>query len=285
MCVYMSARAASAITALAGHRAVLIPAASDFTPLVLIGGTGQWVDSWTTHVSGFRDRPLLLYETAGQGKVAHDLSDMTLTRHTRDLQAVLAAAGWADRPVDLAGFSFGGRLAMAAAASGGLQVRRVVSTAVASRRTARGRFALRGCLASLRSGDMQGFGYQITLASYSSSFLAEHEARVPKWVDALARECTSEGVGAIIAETLATEEEEHPLHTERLASRIASAGAVEGGLIISGTEDAFSTLSSGADLARVAGWEHLPIEGAAHAVPLEKPRAWRDAVKGFLAKP
>ena len=95
-------------------------------------------------------------------------------------------------------------LAMAAAASGGLQVRRVVSTAVASRRTARGRFALRGCLASLRSGDMQGFGYQITLASYSSSFLAEHEARVPKWVDALARECTSEGVGAIIAETLAT---------------------------------------------------------------------------------
>ena len=55
-----------------GHRAVrlgpLRPPAVPRPPLVLIGGTAQWIDSWTGHLKALaRQRQVLLYETRGQG--------------------------------------------------------------------------------------------------------------------------------------------------------------------------------------------------------------------------
>ena len=61
--------------ALLGHRALLLGptdasalSLAPRPPLVLLGGTAQWLDSWTGHLSALaRRRRVLLYETRGQG--------------------------------------------------------------------------------------------------------------------------------------------------------------------------------------------------------------------------
>ena len=59
-------------TIIAGHRALLVgPMRTDVPsrpPLVLLGGTAQWLDSWQGHLTALaQSRRVLLYETRGQG--------------------------------------------------------------------------------------------------------------------------------------------------------------------------------------------------------------------------
>ena len=81
---------------LAGHRAMLLgplkAAAAPRPPLVLIGGTAQWLDSWTGHLTALAGkRKVLLYETRGQagafaqeGSAQKDVADCRLGTHADD---------------------------------------------------------------------------------------------------------------------------------------------------------------------------------------------------------
>ena len=136
-----------------GHRAVrlgpLRPPAVPRPPLVLIGGTAQWIDSWTGHLKALaRQRQVLLYETRGQGGATSslDVSCCDLRTHAEDFAAVVEAGldeHLLNAPVDVCGFSFGGRVALAAAAAGeGPRIRRLCLTGVSADRGQRGRLAL-----------------------------------------------------------------------------------------------------------------------------------------------
>ena len=96
------------IIALQGHRALVLgPTTSQSMPrppLVLLGGTAQWLDSWTGHLTALaRRRRVLLYETRGQGggfaapgtRQADDV-DVGLQVHADDFWEVLEKSGLAD---------------------------------------------------------------------------------------------------------------------------------------------------------------------------------------------
>ena len=86
--------------AIRGHRAVTLgplrPPANfpPRPPLVLIGGTAQWIDSWTGHLKALaRERQVLLYEARGQGGASSslDVSCCDLRTHAEDFAAVVEA--------------------------------------------------------------------------------------------------------------------------------------------------------------------------------------------------
>lgn len=88
-----------ALLELGGHRAVLCghPGDGSVPPLVLIGGTAQWLDSWAGHLPAFaRGRQCLAYEPRGQAGGARalagmpdlDLTDCSLAAHASDFWEV-----------------------------------------------------------------------------------------------------------------------------------------------------------------------------------------------------
>lgn len=303
-----AASSSSAPMNLAGHRAILLgplrPAADTAPPLVLLGGTAQWLDSWTGHLTALAaKREVLLYETRGQGGAfassALDVSTSSLDVHAADFLRVVEAGLPASTPssrqqIDCVGFSFGGRVAMAAAAAaaqaqaqqtatqGQLPLfRRLCVTGVSADRGPRGRLALQSWRQSLAADDLKGFVWKLILDTYSGSTLQEREAQVPSWVEAVAAANTVEGLREIVEQTH-TEDPADPYHPLSMAHRIRSLGAVEKGLLLCGEEDVLSPQEGAEALAEAAGWRYEAIPRAAHAAPIEQPVVWRRRVLDFL---
>ena len=104
---------------------------------------------------------MLHFELRGQGRTTSlPLEQCGLATHVDDVRQLLDAADFARapaEPVDLVGFSFGGRVALAVAATMPHRVRRVVVTGVPADRGATGRAILKAWAAALRRGDLEGF--------------------------------------------------------------------------------------------------------------------------------
>ena len=278
-----------------GHRAVrmgpLKPPAVPRPPLVLIGGTAQWIDSWTGQMTALaRERQVLLYETRGQGGATSslDVSRCDLAQQAEDFAAVVEAGldeCLLNAPIDVCGFSFGGRVALAAAAAGnGPRIRRLCLTGVSADRGHGGRLALHSWKASLAAEDLCGFAWRLILDTHSSAYLAEHEAQVPGWVQAIVEANSSAGLRALVEQTH-TEEADDRHHPRVMAARTRAAGVVEAGLVIAGTDDIMAPPDASRMLAEEGGWQFREVAGAAHAVPIEQAVAWRRAVLGFLDAP
>ncbi len=257
-----------------------------------MGGTAQWLGSWSGHLTALaQSRRVLLYETRGQGGAfaaaeseQANVVDCSLRRHAEDFATVLEAAGLGGAgECDVCAFSFGGRVAMAAAAlaSSPVRIRRLVVTGVAADRGARGRLAILSWRASLSAGDLRGFVWRLILDTHSPRYLAAQEVNVPKWVDAVVAANSLAGLRGIV-EMTHTEAPSDPTHPLAMAHSIAQLGNVDHGLLLVGDEDTLSPSMAARELAAAAGWEFRSIAGAAHAVPIEQAVAWRRAVLEFL---
>jgi hypothetical protein len=112
-------------------------------PIILIGGTAQVIASWQGHIQALgKDRRLIIYETRGQGRrTVLDLNKASLDTHIEDFRRIHAALQL-NGPVDLCGFSFGGRVSLGVAAQAPELVRRLVLTGVPAERDAVGRLIL-----------------------------------------------------------------------------------------------------------------------------------------------
>ena len=287
-------------TTICGHRALMLGPlrpGPERPPLVLLGGTAQWLDSWTGHLSALaQKRKVLLYETAGQGggfagespkASQYDFTDCTLPRHARDFAGVVHASGIgaSGAPVDVVAFSFGARVAMAAAAAASAPaIRRCCITGVSADRGAHGRLALASWRASLSAGDLPGFAWRLILDTHSLAYLHDKEANVPAWIRAVTAANSVGGLRAIVEQTH-TEDTTDPMHPLCLGETIKNNGVIDRGLLIAGRDDLLSPPGAGRQLADAAGFEFMEVERAGHAVPIEQAVIWRRAVLSFLDSP
>ena len=254
-------------------------------PIVLIGGTAQTINSLLGHhapLANMSGRGLLQYELRGQGTTTTlPLDDCSLARHVEDFDAVLSAHSdfTNDGKVDLCGFSFGGRVALAIAAERPDRVRKIVCTGVPADRGATGRIILRTWLDTLARGDLEAFVWQSMTDGHSQSFLNRHESRLRGWVKAAVESNRAEAIAGLVGQTH-TDDLSNPWHTVNLAKKAADNGLLgTDALFLVGDQDRIAPPEQCRALANEGGWKFDVIKGAGHSVPIEQPILWREALK------
>jgi pimeloyl-ACP methyl ester carboxylesterase len=260
-------------------------------PIVLLGGTAQTLNSMLMHHAPFsKHRDILHYECRGQGVTTTlSLQDCSLKQHVEDFNDVMSAMqseGLFERnqTVDIVGFSFGGRLALAIAANSPDHIRKIVATGAPADRRAMGRVILRSWLSTLQAGNLKDFMWQSMFAGHSASFLSKHESKLEEWVNSAVGQNRCEAILALVRDTH-TDDIDNPWHTLSLAQKASNNGlSPNNALFISGQEDLLAVSAQCKILSQIGGWTCMEVPGAAHAVPVEKPEEWRDIVLSFLSQ-
>ncbi|KAL7539944.1 hypothetical protein ACHAXR_009732 [Thalassiosira sp. AJA248-18] len=345
---------------IAGRRALLLhpqpsPNKPNIIPLVILGGMAQSISSWEFHLPYLsRHRSVLIYEALGQGPPPPDevcsidgrevtleryYDNVSLERQGKDFWNVVDEAFFApgsyyyeqnelgndatSEKVDVAGFSFGGRVAMAAASLKPNRIRRLHLTGVGAERDAFASVILASwneILASrsididdLETGEedcdldhasrctsrLRSFAWSVILATYSEQFLASAgPERVKTWVDSVCRYNTEEGLRAILAQTHGNAGEEEDMWTPAaMAQRIQTSQSIENCRVVVGSQDKMANPNQALQLAELLlqskddettktseGDTYKVMEGCGHAVPMEAMRLWRDDVLSFLGE-
>jgi len=254
-------------------------------PLVLIGGTSQVIGSFLSHVGPFsKERLLLQYEARGQGTLTslrdHDATSCSLPQQANDLRHLLHSLQL-ETPLDLCGFSFGGRVALAFAAEYPTLVNRVVVTGVPAQRTALGATIFKAWRASLKAGDLEAFLWHSLVDGHSESFITKHETKLSSWIESACKINRIDAIRALVEQSH-HEDPADPFHTTNLAKRVASVLGPQRVLVIGGSEDRIADQSEVKRLATIGGWQCQIVEGAGHSVPMEQPALWGGEVLSFL---
>lgn len=253
--------------------------ASTAPALVILGGMTQTLASWGGQLRPLSARrSVVVYEARGQGLSELDVSDVGPARHVDDFAALLLALDLPG-PVDLCGFSFGGRIALAIAAQRPELVRRLVITGVSAGRGALGRVIVRAWQAALATGDLETLAWLSLADTLGPAYLDRNEALLPAFVKATVERNTFAGVHALFTQTL-HDTPTWPFHPTALAPRITCPV-----LLLAGEHD---RLAPAADLgALAAGFAgpatHRVIPGVGHTAAIEAPELWRAAVLEFLS--
>ena len=245
-------------------------------PVVLLGGMTQTLASWGAQTRPLAERrPVIVVEARGQGSTELALSDCTLARHVEDFASLHAALGLAE-PVDLCGFSFGGRVALAIAAERPALVRKLVLSGVALDRGVVGRLIVQGWMAALRTGDLEALARVSLPDILGPAYLEANAQLVEPMIRASIERNRYEGVVALMQATidLAPDSAWTP---SALAARVRAPV-----LCISGALDRLAPPAEVAALAGMLSARHLVVPDVGHTVAIEAPSVWRDAVVEFL---
>lgn len=321
---------------------------NDHPPLVILGGMAQSIASWEFHLPYLsQKRSVLIYEALGQGPpppsevcsldgkqvtLEQYYDVVSLDRQGEDFWNVVEEAFFApgsyyyeqnelenhkttmsDAKVDVASFSFGGRVAMAAASLKPNRIRRLHLTGVGAKRDALANVILESWKEMLGSSSidtdegmelmreecdpfdhankctsrLRAFAWSVILATYSEQFLASAGAeRVKTWVESVCQHNTEEGLRAIL---LQTHSNEGPWTPAAMAERIQSTNAIESSRIIVGSQDKMAHPDEALQLAEIlqageatGSCTYKVMEGCGHAIPMEAMRLWREDVLQFL---
>ena len=248
-------------------------------PIVLVGGMTQTLASWGAQIRPLSERrEVIAYEARGQGMTELPLDDCTLPRHVDDFAALheaLALGG----PVDLCGFSFGGRVALAIAAERPELVHRLVLSGVALDRGLVGRLIVRGWLAALATGDLEALARVSLPDILGPAYLQANEALVEPMVRASIERNRYDGVLALMRATIDLPEGS-PWAAAPLAARVRAHGIAS--LCLGGALDRLAPPDEVAALADALGGEHGRIEDAGHTIAIETPLSWREHALAFL---
>lgn len=250
--------------------------ASARPPLVLIGGMTQTISSWGGQLRPISvTRTVVAYETRGQGSTELSIAQADLPRHVEDFAALVDALEL-PTPLDLCGFSFGGRVSLAIAATRPDLVRRLVLSGVGIDRGIVGRLIVDGWLAALKTGDLEALA-RISLADIvGPAYLEKHAELVEPMVTAVVQRNSFEGIRALFQQTLRPTKGS-PWATAALAERVHSPALIMGG--------ALDRLAPPADVRALAermGGHHRSFADAGHTIPIEVAEAWRAAVLEHL---
>ena len=302
-----------------------------YPPLVLLGGMAQSISSWEFHLSSLsQHRSVLVYEALGQGppppsevcsidvedggkrEVTLDqyYKDVSLERQGVDFWEVVDEAFFStdsyyhkhfasedmdnicNKKVDVAGFSFGGRVAMAAASLEPNRIRRLHLTGVSAERDPLANVILASWKeilgvnvgrsaagyneekegyddeecdpenhASRCTSRLRSFAWSIILSTYSEQFLANSGPnRVQAWVDGICRYNTEEGLKALLMQTHGhfldeskNEDNYNSWTPARLAMRIQTSVSIEHCRVVVGSEDKMASPMQALRLAKLLG--------------------------------
>ncbi len=248
-------------------------------PLVIVGGMTQTLASWGGQLRALAvDGTVLVYEARGQGHSELAITDVSPARHVEDFAALLQAQGFTD-PVDLCGFSFGGRVALAIAATRPELVRRLVITGVSAGRGALGRVIVRAWKAALATGDLEALAWLSLADTLGPAYLDRNEHLLEGMVKAVMTRNHYAGIRALFEQTLG-DDPAWPYHPTALAPRIACPS-----LLLAGAHD---RLAPAAELAALAALfagpvTHHVVPNVGHTVAIEAPEVWRRHVLEFLS--
>mmetsp|Transcript_16739 Transcript_16739/g.27138 ORF Transcript_16739/g.27138 Transcript_16739/m.27138 type:complete len:278 (-) Transcript_16739:649-1482(-) len=247
---------------------------------VLLGGTSQTMVSQLGQATALSsDRSVLQYETRGQGRTTDlPLDDCSLQQQVEDFEMIVRAAG-IHSPVDLVGFSFGGRLALAVAADKPELVNRCVVTGVGKERTALGRAIIKSWSASLRQDALEAFVWQSLCDGHASWFLERNETKLDRWVKHAVAANSPKAILSLVEQTH-YEDLEHPFHSANLAIRAARNQAQV--LFLGGSCDRLCPPDQVELLSNIGGWDSHIIPNGGHSVLIEHPSEWTKRVKAFL---
>lgn len=245
------------------------------TTLVLLGGMTQTLASWSGQLRPMSaKRPVLAYEARGQGGTELSFENCSFEQHVRDFEALMDAKGL--EQVDLAGFSFGGRVSLAIAATLPHRIRRLVVSGVALDRGILGKLIVAGWIATLRTGDLEALARVSLPDILGPAYLEKHAHLVEGMVKASKTRNRFDGVKALFEQTMNLPADS-PWQPRALVPKLRAPV-----LTIGGSLDRLAPPSEVRALAELCGGEFLEVPNAGHTVAIEAPQTWRDAVETFL---
>ncbi len=259
------------------HRASM--SGNDLRPLVLVGGMTQTVSSWGGQLRPLsRTRDVMAYEARGQGSTELSVQQVDLGRHAEDFVALVDALQL-PTPVDLCGFSFGGRVSLAIAATHPHLVRRLVLSGVGMDRGVVGRLIVDGWIAALATGDLEALARVSLVDIMGPTYLEAHADLIDPMVRAMVQRNSYERIHALFTQTLRPPLDS-PWTSEALAARVRCPTLVMGGQL-----DRLAPPREVAELARRLDGQHQTIPDVGHTIPIEAAEAWRAALVEFLDAP
>ena len=303
----------------AGRRCLLVQAQKDtlYPPIILMGGMAQTISSWEHHLPSLsRNRQVLIYECIGQGLPIPNCRDDCGNGNNRDtmyfnvslpfqaeslMKTLDAMDGMLLRPnngnlVDIVGFSFGARVAMAAACLYPNRIRKMHLTGIATDRSNYGHLAVsswKDCLKvsnaiPMRENNDDGsfglrpFAWSILLATYSSEFL--RKSNCERFVQHICDTNHPPGLLALF-EQAEINDTNDPWHVQNMAKTLRNTvSSPPQGHICVGELDQMAPVEHVEELCSILKWEKelSIIANCAHAVGMEAPRNWRESVLKFL---
>jgi pimeloyl-ACP methyl ester carboxylesterase len=257
----------------------------ELPPVLLIGGTAQCCTSWggIAPAIAASGRVVVSFDARGQGCATCLDDDYSMAAHVRDVHALITALSdieLPNRPVDVVGFSFGGRLALAFAAQHPDMVRRAVVTGVPARRDDAAARIFHSWRELLNEGNLRGMISRQIQDCHSSKFLSKFsDKQLQLLISTTAAQNTLEGLRGLLRDSHVSDETS-AYHTINLAQCVSARRIPV--LLIGGTDDAVAPAKEVAWLAKDNGW-HVQMLDSGHNVPAELPLQWRQSVLQHLA--
>jgi pimeloyl-ACP methyl ester carboxylesterase len=187
-----------------------------------------------------------------------------------------------EESVDIAGFSFGGRVSMAAACINPNKFRRIHLTGVACDRTDYGHLAMESFKDIIQNDpSLRSFAWSLLLATYSPRYLRQlSKDNLERILNHVASNNSPDGLLAIL-EQAEVRDESDPWHVGCMADRLG--GSTVETKICVGEHDHMAPESQVRILCDKLGAPELDVlPNCGHAVVVESPRAWKNSVTSFL---
>jgi pimeloyl-ACP methyl ester carboxylesterase len=321
-----------------------------YPPLILLGGIAQTKSSWDHHLTSLsKNRKVIVYECLGQGRGGGEtMATKTVTTMTPDdnninknkniinnnknicdayslpaqaqrlletldnMNNIISADNDNDNDnyVDIVGFSFGGRVAMAAAClqqhqqevqqqqqptshNNKIRIRKLHLTGVGCNRSDFGHLAVKSFHDIIHNDiSLRSFAWSILLSTYSSKYLYNlSENKLERFIDHICSTNNPMGLLAIL-EQAEINDITDPWHVINMADRIVNENSnnnnnnnnIMDGKLCVGEFDNMAPINEVELLRKKLQWE-TPIDilsDCGHAAVMEKPRAWRESVISFL---
>lgn len=151
-------------------------------PLVILPGTGQTICTFTPHLLRLsRNRRVIIPELRGQGRTELDSGHATMSQHVTDVVNIMSALGI--EKVDLCGFSFGGRVALAVSAHHPHLINRLSLTCVPLVRPNLGKLVLKSWTECMATGNIRACAWSFILNGYSSTFIEKNYNKLESFCD------------------------------------------------------------------------------------------------------
>ncbi|KAL3943041.1 MAG: hypothetical protein SGBAC_002859 [Bacillariaceae sp.] len=293
----------------------VIPSTGDalHPPMILIGGMAQSKASWEHQLPYLsKNRQVIVYECIGQGKKNNVEGEDSPKNRNVSLEAQAKAlletiqnmngTNEIQTPVDLVGFSFGARVAMATttlllttedandsenslspSSWSSSMIRKLHLTGVATDRSDYGHLAVQAWKECLQQDpSLRSFAWSILMATYSSSFLRQQQQRsiLDRYVDHISTHNSRDGLLALMEQAEISDTTD-PWHVVNMAERIQSQSCR--GRLCVGEFDQMAPVEYAKELSEKLDWgAPTIIPGCAHAVAVEGARTWRKDVLEFL---